>query len=53
MGGTIDPFRVIETNFAEGYLSPALKQIVFFAGAFAGAQLAYELIRMICKGGMD
>ncbi|MDF2936940.1 MAG: sporulation protein [Paenibacillaceae bacterium] len=53
VGGTIDPFRVIEANFAEGYLSPAVKQIVFFAGAFAGAQLAYELIRMICKGGVD
>lgn len=53
VGGTIDPFRVIETNFAEGYLSPALKQILFFVSAFAGAQVGYELIKMICKGGLE
>lgn len=53
VGGTIDPFRVIEANFAEGYLSPAFKQIIFFIGAFAGAQVGYELIRMICKGGVE
>lgn len=53
VGGTIDPFRVIETNFAEGYLSPAVKQIVFFASAFAGAQVGYDLIKMICKGGVQ
>lgn len=52
VGGTIDPFRVIETNFAEGYFSPAVKQIVFFVSAFAGAQVGYELIKTICKGGV-
>ena len=50
-GGTIDPFRIIETNFQEGYLSPAIKQILLFAGSFIGAQLGYTLIHWICGGG--
>jgi len=52
VGGTIDPFRVIEHNIAEGFLQPAVVQILYFISAFAGAQVAYELVRMICKGGV-
>lgn len=51
VGGTIDPFRVIEANFAEGYISPAVKQILYFVSAFIGAQIGYSLIQLICKGG--
>lgn len=51
VGGTIDPFRVIETNFAEGYISPAIKQILYFVSAFIGAQIGHDLIRLICRGG--
>lgn len=51
VGGTIDPFRVIESNIAVGLISPAVKQILYFVSAFAGAQVGYELIKLICKGG--
>ncbi|GIP33697.1 YtrH family sporulation protein [Paenibacillus sp. J2TS4] len=50
VGGTIDPLRVIEFNFTEGYLSPAIKQILYFIVAFIGAQMAYQLIQWICEG---
>ncbi|MBO9610295.1 MAG: YtrH family sporulation protein [Paenibacillaceae bacterium] len=53
VGGTIDPLRVIETNFAEGYISPAAKQILYFITAFAGAHTGYALIEWICKGSGD
>jgi hypothetical protein len=49
VGGTIDPLRVIESNFLEGYLSPAIKQILYFISAFIGAHLGYLLIQWICK----
>lgn len=49
-GGTIDPFRVIESNIQEGYMSPAIKQILYFAASFIGAHLGYSLIQWICKG---
>ncbi len=50
IGGTIDPIRVIEFNFAEGYISPAIKQILYFISAFIGAQMAFNLIEWIGKG---
>lgn len=50
-GGTIDPIRIIETNFQEGYLSPAIKQMMLFASSFIGAQLGYTLIHWLCGGG--
>lgn len=50
VGGTIDPLRVIETNFAEGYLTPAVKQIVYFIAAFVGAHIGVSLIEWICRG---
>jgi hypothetical protein len=49
VGGTIDPLRVIETHFLDGYLSPAIKQILFFISAFIGAHLGYLLVQWICR----
>lgn len=51
VGGTIDPIRVIESNFLEGHMSPAIKQILFILSAFIGAHLGTELIKWISKGG--
>src|SRR5690348_10588449 len=51
VGGTIDPLRLIESHFIEGYFSPAIKQIMYFISAFIGAHIGYSLIQWICKGG--
>lgn len=51
IGGSIDPFRVIESNFMHGYISPAVKQILQMLSAFIGAHFATELIRWISGGG--
>ncbi|WP_248930504.1 YtrH family sporulation protein [Paenibacillus hamazuiensis] len=51
VGGTIDPLRVIESNFLGGHLSPAFKQILLFVSAFVGASMGTSLIQWICKGG--
>lgn len=53
IGGTIDPFRVIESNFMYGQISPAVKQILQILSAFLGAHLGTELIRWICGGGTE
>ncbi|MEB3100542.1 YtrH family sporulation protein [Ferviditalea candida] len=53
IGGTIDPFRVIESNFLDGNLSPAIKQILYVIGAFMGAHLATKLVNWICNGGIE
>ncbi|MDB5055919.1 MAG: hypothetical protein JWM44_3969 [Bacilli bacterium] len=49
VGGTIDPLRLIESHFLEGYLSPAIKQILYIISAFVGAHLGFLLIQWICK----
>lgn len=49
VGGTIDPLRVIESNFLDGNLSPAIKQILYIISAFLGAHMATELIAWICR----
>lgn len=49
VGGTIDPLRVIESNFFEGNLNPAIKQILYILCAFSGAHLATELVSWICR----
>lgn len=49
IGGTIDPIRVIEFNFLEGHLSPAVKQICYIIFAFLGAHMGTELIHWICR----
>ena len=51
IGGTIDPFRVIESNFMYGQISPAMRQILQILSAFLGAHLGTVLIRWICQGG--
>ncbi len=51
IGGTIDPIRVIESNFVEGHLSPAVKQILLIVCAFIGASMSCSLIQWMCKGG--
>lgn len=53
VGGTIDPLRVIESNITEGYMSPAVKQILYFISAFIGAHAGFSIIEWICKGGAD
>ncbi|TVY07423.1 YtrH family sporulation protein [Paenibacillus cremeus] len=53
IGGTIDPIRAIETNFIEGHISPAIKQIMYIVCAFTGAHVGSTLIQWICKGGSN
>ncbi|GKU75786.1 YtrH family sporulation protein [Paenibacillus sp. L3-i20] len=50
IGGSIDPVKVIESNFAAGQLSPVAQQICFIMFAFLGAHVATELVKLICKG---
>ncbi|AJS59593.1 YtrH family sporulation protein [Paenibacillus sp. IHBB 10380] len=50
VGGTIDPMRVIESNFLGGNLSPAIKQILYLLFAFLGAHMGSELVKWICNG---
>lgn len=50
VGGTIDPMRVIESNFFDGNLSPAIKQILYLLFAFVGAHLGSLLVRWACGG---
>ncbi|OPA80875.1 sporulation protein [Paenibacillus selenitireducens] len=49
VGGTIDPLRVIESNFFAGDLNPAIKQILYILCAFCGAHTATELVAWICR----
>lgn len=51
IGGTIDPMRVIESNFFDGNLSPVIKQILFLLFAFIGAHMGSELVKWVCGGG--
>ncbi|GIO52337.1 YtrH family sporulation protein [Paenibacillus cellulositrophicus] len=50
IGGTIDPMRVIESNFMGGNLSPAIKQVLFLLFAFLGAHMGSELVKWVCGG---
>ncbi|MBD8500190.1 MULTISPECIES: YtrH family sporulation protein [Paenibacillus] len=49
VGGTIDPLRVIETNFWVGNLYPVFKQLMFILVSFLGAHMGTELIQWICR----
>lgn len=51
IGGTIDPFRAIESNFLEGQINPAIKQILLIVIAFWGATAGMKLVQWICEGG--
>ncbi len=53
IGGAIDPFRVIESNFLDGNLNPAIKEILYMAAAFIGAHIGTKLIGWICGGGIE
>lgn len=53
VGGTIDPFRSIESKFIEGQLSPALQDIVIIIIAFLGAQVGVKLIIAISGGNLE
>jgi len=50
IGGTIDPIRAIETNFLEGQINPAIKQILWIVSAFLGASAGMKLIQWISEG---
>ncbi|MCG7405848.1 YtrH family sporulation protein [Paenibacillus sp. ACRRX] len=49
VGGTIDPLRVIESNFWVGNLSPVFKQLMFILVSFLGAHLGTELVQWMCR----
>jgi hypothetical protein len=53
IGGSIDPIRFIESHVAQGYLSPAVKQVLLILSAFLGAHFGVELVRWICGGGPE
>ncbi|TCZ75312.1 sporulation protein [Paenibacillus albiflavus] len=53
VGGTIDPIRSIQSNFLDGQISPAIKQILYILAAYLGAHLATTLIQWIAKGGVE
>lgn len=50
IGGTIDPIRAIETNFLDGQINPAIKQILLIIAAFFGATSGMKLVQWICEG---
>lgn len=50
VGGTIDPFRAIETNFLEGALSDAMKQILLIISAFLGAHIGTKFMQWLSTG---
>ncbi len=50
IGGTIDVFRVLETGFLGGQLSPAAKQLCYILSAFSGAHIATLLLRWLLQG---
>ncbi len=51
IGGTIDPFRLIETNFSDSQYMLAIKQILLIISAFIGASMGTRLIQWVCSGG--
>lgn len=53
IGGTIDPFRAIETNFLDSQYSPAIQQILYIVSAFIGAHMGTRLIQWVCSGDLQ
>ena len=53
VGGTIDPFRSIESKFLDGQLSPAIQDILVIVTAFLGAQAGVKLILLIGGSGVN
>jgi hypothetical protein len=50
LGGTFDSFMQIERIFADGDMSPVIKQIIFIVSAFIGADTGTRLIRWLVHG---
>lgn len=44
LGGTIDPLRVIESNFLDGQIPTVAKQIIVIIVAFMGAHIGTVLV---------
>ncbi len=53
VGGTIDPFRFIETNFLISQYSPVIQQILYIVSAFVGAHMGTKLVQFICNSGFQ
>lgn len=50
VGGTIDPFRAIESNLISGQISPVVEQILVIVSAFIGAHTGTKLMEWLCTG---
>jgi hypothetical protein len=50
LNGTFDSFMKIEHIFAEGSISPVIKQLIFIVSAFMGAHSAWLLIQWLVHG---
>jgi len=50
LGGTFDSFMQIERIFADGNMSPVIKQIIFIVSAFVGADTGTRLIHWLVHG---
>ena len=47
IGGTIDPIRAIENDFLDGQFPQVVKQILYIASAFIGAQIGSTLVHWL------
>lgn len=52
IGGTIDPFRLIESKINESQYFFAATEIMYILSAFLGASIGVKLVEMICAGGV-
>ena len=52
VGGTIDPFRAIETNLVHGDLPLVVKQVLYIISAFIGAHTGTKLMQWMAGGEM-
>lgn len=50
VGGTIDPFRAIETNLIRGDISPVVEQVLYIISAFLGATMGTKLMEWLSNG---
>ncbi|CAM3450059.1 YtrH family sporulation protein [Marinicrinis lubricantis] len=51
IGGTIDPFREMESHFLSSQYSPVIKQILYIVSAFMGAYCGTKLMEWLSGGG--
>lgn len=52
IGGTIDPIRVMESNFWMGNLNLVCKQLLYIFVSFLGAHFSTQLIYWVCRDRM-